>query len=120
MSNPIKQSIDRPKTRITTTRILSFWKIIGVILLLGVVAVLWVRKENWHEQLARQVLVMERTEDSLRTQAGHLRQQYLTLTDPSRIERMARHDLNMVFPKIYCDTIWVQSSIDDPFLEGDE
>jgi cell division protein FtsL len=75
-------------------------------LLIGVVALSWIRKEVYHDQLSRQILALEKKETVLLTEAGHLQQQYMLLCESSRIEKIAREKLNMEFPKTVCDTVW--------------
>ncbi len=89
---------------------IPLWKIIGLSLLIGVVALLWIRKEVYHDQLSRQVLAFEKKETELLTEAGHLQQQYMLLSESSHIEKLAREQLNMEFPKTASDTVWIPKS----------
>ena len=86
------------------------WKIIAIAVAAGVLCIVWLKKEIYHDQLARRVLTLEQKEDSLRNELRILTVEYQQLSEPARIEKAAREKLGMIFPNTACDTVWIPES----------
>lgn len=89
------------------------WKIIAVAVTIGVLCIIWLKKEIYHDQLARQVLNLEQEEDSLKNDIRTLNVEYGRLAEPTRIEKLARERLGMTFPNIVADTVWRPGTTDN-------
>jgi len=82
--------------------------IIAGVMILGL---LWVRKENYHEELAQRFTALDDTIAAVLTEQGHLQTKYLSLTESTVIESLARSDLQMTFPEVPPDTVRVPARL---------
>lgn len=108
ISQPVRIRVDSAFDEKSLGR---FFRIFGVLLVLAVLGLLFVMKENWNSRLAKQMISLEVQEKELTIQESYLIRDLEWLARDSRIERLARKNLAMEYPRKSVVMIWSGSQV---------
>ena len=99
----------RPKSRNPRTGRSTGRAIISGIVFFCALGCIWVWKVSWNERLSSRVLELEKQENQLKTSAGYMRRELLSVSQYPKIVELAESRIGMTIPQSPPDTLWCDS-----------